>query len=255
MIFDFLVSDYPILLTIVAGLWFLGSRNRSVVSWMWNDRAPAARVISRAAISALFAFALWATVFDNWRQLLGYLVDAKNRWRSDPFLYAPPADAVRLVTWLLLGAAALGGAYLYARYARGYLIPVVVWPLALVTFYALNAFRMRFELVGPLSPRSVDFSNPLEAIATFVWFGSFYVVMALLILCAYTLLWSPAAIVLSVLYRATIGRETIEEPEMFRLMRERSSRTHSDAPGSPPYATITRHGPRREAGGNHTSPR
>ena len=31
-------------------------------------------------------FLLWVTVVDNWRQLLGFLVNQKERWRSDPYL-------------------------------------------------------------------------------------------------------------------------------------------------------------------------
>lgn len=223
MIIDFLVSDYPILIALVAIIYFIGTNNRSTVSWMWNDKQPLARRLSRAAIASLFIFAAWATVFDNWRQLLGYLVNAKTRWRSDPFLYDPPPDAIRYATWALLGVTVLGAAYLYARYARGYLVPIIVTPLGMITFYILNSFRMRFELVGPLSPHSVDFSNLLEAVMTIIWFIAFYFVMATLVFCAFALLWGPAAIVVSILYRATIGRQKIEEPDMFRIMRERSA--------------------------------
>jgi hypothetical protein len=223
MIFDFLVSDYPILLTLLGGLWLLGSHNRSAVSWMWNDKQPVARRISRISIGAVFALALWVTAFDNWRQLIGLLVAKKDRWRSDPFLYGPPADAIRLVSFVLFGVMVLGCAYLFARYARGYLAPIAVWPLAVIFFFVLNAFRMRFELVGPLSPYSVDFSKPLEATMTFIWFGGFYLVMALLIACIFAIFWAPAAIVIAIIYRSTIGRERIEEPDTFRIMRERSA--------------------------------
>jgi hypothetical protein len=223
VIFDFLVSDYPILLTLLAGLWLLGSHNRSAVSWMWNDKRPLARRVSRVSIGAVFALALWVTAFDNWRQLIGLLVGKKDRWRSDPFLYGPPADAVRAVSFVLFGLAVLGGAYLFARYARGYLAPIAIWPVAVIFFFVLNSFRMRFELVGPLSPYSVDFSKVLDATMTFVWFGGFYLVMGLLIFCAYSIFWAPASILFAIIYRSTVGREKIEEPDMFRIMRERSA--------------------------------
>ena len=83
-----------------------------------------------------------------------------------------------LVSFVLFGVVVLGGAYLFARYARGYLAPIALWPMAVIFFFVLNSFRMRFELVGPLSPYSVDFSKPLEATMTFIWFGGFYLVMA-----------------------------------------------------------------------------
>jgi hypothetical protein len=230
-----LVSDYPILLAVVLSLLLIGRYNASTVRRMWNDRDALSRVLSRVAISALFVFSIWVTVFDNWRQLLGRLVkvmDAKDAWRSDPFLYGPPPDAVRALSWILLGVTVLGGAFLFARYARGgYFIPVILWPVALTMFFALNEFRMRFELIGPLSPRSVDFTDLFEAVTTSIWFICFYFVMAVLIACAYILLWSPTAIVAALLYRSTIGRQRIEEPEMFRTLRERLAARNTSPPG------------------------
>lgn len=227
MIVDFLVSDYPILLALVITLLLVARFNAGFIRWTWNDPDPPSQLASRLAIGSIFVFGIWATVFDNWRQLLGRLVkvlDEKSAWRSDPFLYGPPPDAVRAVTWLLLACVVLGGAYLFARYARGaYYLPVILWPLALTAFYALNALRMRFELVGPLSPSSVNFRDPFEAVTTMVWFLCFYWVMAFLIFCAFTLLWAPTAIVVALLYRNTVGRQHIEEPDMFRLVRERSA--------------------------------
>ena len=223
MFFRLLASDYPILITVLVMLWFGWRRNTWVLRWMWSDTTPWARVVSRVALVSAGAFLLWATVVDNWRQLLGLLVNEKERWRSDPYLLDPPADILRAVTLILFGATVLGAAFLYARYARGYLIPVVVAPTALVTFYALNSFRMRFELVGPLSDRGVDWSAPGEALMTLIWFGMFYVVMAVLIFSAFALLWGPAAILVSLIYRSTIGRERREEPEMYRILRERSA--------------------------------
>jgi hypothetical protein len=228
VLFDFLASDYPILATVLLALFAIASRNRSAVSWMWNDRSPVARMVTRGAIAALGIFLIWATIFDNWRQLLGFLVDAKDRWRSDLYLYEPPSDAVRAVTWSLLAIAIGGMGYLYARYARGYFIPIVCFFGGVVGFFVLNNLRMTFEPAGPLSERGVDFSIPLEAAMTFLWFAMFYAVMATLIFCAFGILWGPAALAIGIIYRLTIGRETVVEPEMFRLMRERSARSAAD---------------------------
>lgn len=223
VMFRFLASDYPILLTVLVMLWFGWRRNTSTFRWMWFDKTPWARIASRTAIGTVGVFLLWVTVVDNWRQLLGFLVNQKERWRSDPYLLPPPPDAVRMVTWILLGLMILGTAYLYARYARGYLIPVVVTPAGVVMFFALNSFRMRFELVGPLSDRGVDWSVVSEVLMTLIWFAMFYAVMAILIFSAFAILWGPASIVVSLIYRLTIGREPREEPEMYRILRERSA--------------------------------
>jgi hypothetical protein len=168
-------------------------------------------------------FLLWTTVFDNWRQILGYLVDKKDRWRSDPYLYEAPPDLIRYTTIALFLLSVLGGAYLYARYARGYLMPILLAPAGFIVFYVLNSFRMRFELQGPLSERGVDFTDIGEALMTTIWFSMFYVVMGILIFCAYAVFWGPASIVFSIIYRNTIGRQRIEEPEMYRVIRERSA--------------------------------
>jgi hypothetical protein len=235
--FQFLASDYPILLTLLLTLWLVVRRESSIVRWMLFDRVGWARTASRAALGAIVAFMLWATVVDNWRQLLGFFVNERERWRSDPYLYDPPAEPLRVLTFVLLGLAVLGGAYLYARYARGYLMPIVLTPAGLIVFYALNGFRMRFELGGPLSERGVTWSDPGQAVMTLIWFGMFYVVMVVLILSAWAILWGPAAILFSIVYRTTFGRERIEEPEMYRILRERSaaqgqSGTQRDQPRS-----------------------
>lgn len=232
MLFDFLVSDYPILLTVLGLLYVVGSRHASNVREMWNDQTPWARAISRAAGVALGAFLLWATVVDNWRQLLGFLVDEKERWRSDLFLNDPPADALRVMTWLLLGLSVLGTAFLFARYARGYVAPIVVWPVAMIGFFVLNKFRMTFEPGGPLSERGVDFGDPWSTLGSLMWFAMFYAVMATLIALAYAILWAPAAFVVALVYRNTAGRQRYVEPEMYRLMRERRAMAGRDEPRS-----------------------
>jgi hypothetical protein len=221
--FRLLASDYAILFSLVFCLWLFMRRESSVVRWMLFDKVRWARIASRVAIGSIIAFALWTTVIDNWRQMLGFLVNERDRWRSDPYLYDPPADPLRAMTFILLGAAVLGGAYLYARYARGYLMPIVLTPVALITFYALNSFRMRFELEGPLSERGVNWSDPGQAVMTLIWFAMFYVVMTILIMSAWAILWGPASIVFSIIFRSTIGRERIEEPDIYRALRERSA--------------------------------
>lgn len=232
MLFDLLASDYPITAFVLFGIAMVWSRNRSAFSWMLNDRSPWGRRLSRGAFGVTGAFLAWATVFDNWRQLLGFLVDEKERWRSDLYLYEPPADALRAVTWVLLALSVLGMGYLFARYGGGYVLPLLVSLGGIILFFVLNNLRMTFEPAGPLSERGVDFSDPMEALMTFVWFAMFYVVMAVLIYAAFAILWGPTAFVLAVLYRATIGRRRVEEPEMFRIIRERSA-LRSSGEGGP----------------------
>lgn len=233
MLFDLLASNYPITCVVVLGFFMVWSRNKSAFASMVNDPDRWGRRLARGSFGAIAAFLVWVTIFDNWRQLLGFLVDAKERWRSDLYLYEPPSDFVRTTTWLLLGLSVLGGASLFARYGRGYILPPVLSLCGVVGFFVLNSMRMTFEPAGPLSERGVDFTNVLDAIMTLIWFGIFYVVMAILIYCAYLILWGPAALAAEIVYRSTFGRQEIQEPEMFRIIRERSTLpTSGDGSGS-----------------------
>jgi hypothetical protein len=222
LIFRFLSSDYPIVITLLILIWFSVRNSLSIIRWMLNDKVDWARYLSRGTFAALGGFFLWVTVFDNWRQVIGYMIRGRERWRSDPYLLDPPADAIRVITWVLFGLAIVGTAYLFARYARGYFLPIIAGPLGFILFYTLNGLRMRFELIGPLSDRSVDFSQIDEAVMVLAWFAMFYVVFSLLIFLAFATVWGPVAFVVCLLYRLTIGRERIVEPEMYRILRERS---------------------------------
>ncbi|MEX1158559.1 MAG: hypothetical protein WEC79_06485 [Thermomicrobiales bacterium] len=229
---DFLTSDYAILLTLVLIGGFAIRPHLWVVRRMWNDEVPWARTASRIVLGTLGLFVVWTTVLDNWRQMLGYLVSERDRWKSDLYLSAPPSDPVRYVSLGLVVASVLGAAYLYARYARGYFMPIIAGPIGLVVFYALNGFRMRFDVVGSLWQGGVDWTSPFEVGATLTWFGVEQCIMFVLIVSAFAFLWGPTAIVVSLIYRRTIGRETVVEPAMYRILRERKvARQRRDARG------------------------
>jgi hypothetical protein len=218
---DFLTSDYAILLTLTIVIGFILRPHRWILRRMWNDELPWARNASRVSFVAIGAFAVWTTVFDNWRKMLGLLVDEKNRWKSDLYRSDPPPDAVRAVTIALFIAAILGACYLYARYARGYLIPIISGPFGLILFYALNGFRMRFDVVGALWKGGIDWSDPVWIGSTLTWFGVDQAILFVLIVSAFAFIWGPSAIVFSLIFRRTIGREKVDEPAMYRILRER----------------------------------
>jgi hypothetical protein len=218
---DFLTSDYAILTTLLVVGAFILRPHRWIMRRMWNDEPLWARIGSRLAFGAVGLLLLWATLFDNWRQLLGLLVDERNRWKSDLYRSAPPSDVVRAVSIALVILAVLGASYLYARFARGYFIPIVAGPVGLVMFYALNGFRMKFDIVGSLWPGGVDWRSPVEVGATLAWFGVDQTILFTLIVSGFAFLWGPTAIIFSLIFRRTIGRKTIDEPAMYRVFRER----------------------------------
>jgi hypothetical protein len=218
---DFLTSDYAILITLLVVGAFILRPHRWIMRRMWNDDLPWARTASRVSFGAIGLFLIWTTFLDSWRQMLGLLVDERNRWRSDLYKSATPPDAVRVVTIVLFFLSVLGASYLYARYARGYLIPIIAGPCGLFMFYALNGFRMRFDIVGSLWQGGVDWRSGVEVGATLAWFGVDQTILFVLILSAFALFWGPVAIIFSFVFRRTIGRERIDEPAMYRILRER----------------------------------
>jgi len=217
----FLTSDYAILLTLLLIGGFIIRPHVWVLRRMWNDDLSWARKASRASLVSLAAFVLWTTVFDNWRKVLGLLVDERNRWKSDLYRSDPPPDAVRAITIGLFVLSILGTSYLYARYARGYFIPIIAGPIGLAVYYTLNGFRMRFDVVGALWKGGFDWTDPVWVGSTITWFGVDQSILFVLIVSAFAFIWGPSAILFSLIYRRTIGREVVSEPAMYRILRER----------------------------------
>ena len=203
---------------------------------MLLDRHPTYRLLSRVSVGLVLVFMLWVTLFDNWRQLLGVLTtythDAKRGAQSDVFLNAPPDDIIRAISYVLFGLMILATAYLFARYARGYWGPVVFTPLALALYYIFNAFRLRFD-VDSVRIADQSITGAWEIFSTLVWIAGLWATFVLLILSAFTLFWGPAAILFSLIYRKTIGKTVYTEPDMFRIMRERSDARRKAAEQEP----------------------
>ncbi len=219
--FKFLTSDYPIAITVILIL-FAGVRaDWSLVIGIWNETSPKLRQISRAALLSFVAFIVWATVADNWRQLIGRFVDDKNRAGSDLYVFVQPDAWLRYTSYVLFFATVVAGAWIFARYGRGWIMPAFLTPLAIATFFVLNAFRMRFEKVGPLSSRSVNYWDPVEAVPSLIWYFALYVVLAVLIFSIYTMFWGPAAIIARVIYNNTLGRNRFVQHSIFDTLSER----------------------------------
>lgn len=227
--FKFLTSDYPIAITVIL-LIFAGVRTDwSLVVGIWNESSARLRLVSRAALLSFVAFIAWATVADNWRQLIGRLVDDKNRVGSDLYVFVQPDAWLRYTSYVLFFGAVLGGAWIFARYGRGWIMPTLLWPLAVAIFFILNAFRMRFEKVGPLSDRSVNYLDPVEAVPSLIWYFALFVVIAVLIFCIYTIFWAPAAVIGRVIYNNTLGRHRFAQHSIFDTLTERRAASAASA--------------------------
>lgn len=234
--FDILVGDWGILTALVLMLLALMHAYRSTVQIIVFDRDTVYRFITRASFGAVAVFLLWVTVFDNWRQLVGavttYTHDKKTGAASDPFYSTPASDLERTISWVLFGLAVIGMAYIFARYARGYWGPLVTTPSALVMYYVLNAFRVRFD-VDSVRIADESITGLADILATLVWIAGLWAAFALLIICMFLLFWGPVALVFAIIYRSTIGKVRYDEPEMYRIIRERSEARKQGAEHGP----------------------
>lgn len=222
--FDFLVGDFSIAagaVLVMIGFWrlFPFGVNRIV-----NDEPRLVRYVNRGFLAAGGAAILWIALFDNWRQVLGiptgWLQDDKSQRASDPFYSGDIADPVRAVSWVLFMAAVIGGAYFFARYSRGLAEPILLGPAALVAFFILNTFRLRFDVDSVrIAEASID--SPLDIGLTLLWISVLIVSMGLIVLAMYVMAWAPFALVFSMVYRRFISPATYEEPPIFRKIHER----------------------------------
>ncbi len=182
------------------------------------------RYLNRGILLAGASTILWIAVFDNWRQVIGiptgWVQDDKAQRASDPFYSGDVADPIRLVSWVLFFLAVIGGAYFFARFSRGYAEPIILGPIALVTFFVLNTFRLRFD-VDSVRIAYGTIESPLDITTTLIWILVLWVSMGLITLAMYLMCWAPFALLFSIIYRKLISPEVYEEPPIYRRMRER----------------------------------
>lgn len=223
-VFELLVGD----LAVVAGatmavvaFWRLFP---FAVKRILNDESVTRRYINRALVAAGAVMLVWIAVFDNWRQVIGiptgWIQDDKAQRASDPFYSGDIADPIRAVSWILFLTAVVGGAYFFARYARGYAEPLLLGPAALVTFFVLNTFRLRFD-VDSVRIAYATIESPIDIFMTLLWIGALWVTMSLLVTAMYLMAWAPLALLFSIVYRRFFNRQVYIEPEMYKRLRER----------------------------------
>ncbi len=232
--FEFLVRDYAILISLVVVVGAIARLFPDAVAQIRRSEHRVTQLTSRAA-AGLFALTLvWITVFDDWRRLLGvptgWLQDQDSQIASDPFYVTPPSDAVRTITWILIIASVLGGAYLYSRISGSISLPLLLFPLSLVTFFIVNTFRLRFDVDSvKIAYGTID--SPLEVVTTLFWVAGIMLTLTILILCFYFMIWSPVTLVFGIIYRRTWGRPEVVEAPIFDKLKERRNRAFQEADG------------------------
>ncbi|MEZ4569182.1 MAG: hypothetical protein R2849_02405 [Thermomicrobiales bacterium] len=114
----------------------------------------------------------------------------------------------------------IGGAYLFARFSRGYAEPLILGPLSVISFFILNTIRLRYDVdSGRIAYGAID--SPLDMALTLMWIAVLIISMGLIVSAMYLMTWAPFAFVMSLVYRKLINRQRYEEPPIFRRLRER----------------------------------
>ncbi len=228
--FELLVGDFAVVVGAVIAAVAFWRLFPSGVNRVVREQPRTRGFVNIGILIAGGLAVLWIAIFDNWRQVIGiptgWLQDDKAQRASDPFYTGDVAEPIRFVSWILFFAAVIGGAYLFARFQRGYAEPLILGPIAVVLFFVLNTFRLRFD-VDSVRIAYGSIESPLDVTMTLLWIGALWVTMALLVLSMYLMAWAPFALVFSIIYRRLISarrlRGATDLSETSRTSGERRS--------------------------------
>jgi hypothetical protein len=222
--FEFFVGDFSVVVgatLVLISAWRLWP---STVNRILRDKPAYRRYLNNGILLTGAATVLWIAIFDNWRQVIGiptgWFQDDKAQRASDPFYSGDVSDPIRAMSWALFIASVVGGAYLFARFSRGYAEPLILGPVALVGFFILNTIRLRYDVDSVrIAYGTID--SPIDVFLTLLWVGVLWISMGLIVLAMYLIAWAPVALLMSIIYRKLINPTSYEESPMFRHIRER----------------------------------
>lgn len=222
--FEFLVGDFSVVAGVTLAMIAVWRLFPFAITRIIRDEPAYRKYVNRVILFSLAATALWIGIFDNWRQVIGiptgWLQDDKAQLASDPFYSGDVSDPVRAVSWILFFVAVIGGAYLFARFSRGYAEPLIFGPVGLVSFFVLNTIRLRYDVDSVrIAYGTID--SPLDVGLTLMWVMVLIISMGLIVSALYLMTWAPFALAFSIIYRKLINPQRYEESPFFEKIRER----------------------------------
>ncbi len=122
----FLASNLALGLVLIGALLAVVLQQRRNVADLLRGREPGWRLTARLGFGSTAALALWGTLADNWRKILGEALDQGEQFVSQRLVRDPVAPEVRAVTLALLILSLLTMAPLLARYVGGYLLQIAL---------------------------------------------------------------------------------------------------------------------------------
>jgi len=133
-----------LLIAVIAAAGWLGRRS------LWDaltaqDRTW--RTVARLWAGLGLAFLAWTTLADNWLQLANEPYRRMLRWDYERVVIAPVDPAIRTITLVLLAAAAVLSAMMFARYIGGYGLQIALAIVGVVAWVPFFILRQRLDIL------------------------------------------------------------------------------------------------------------
>jgi type IV secretory pathway VirB3-like protein len=230
VLYSFLTGNYPIsmIIAVFVGLWAYRSRD-SILRAM-NGDTVIWNLIGRVAVGATVFGFVWITVFDNWRQMLGYLVQERVRYRADPMQAAIVGDEVRTISLVLLGVSAVALAAVYARHRGPFVFLVISLVFAPLYAFVFNEVRMRADVFLRFSDTALASGDPVDIGFVLFWASGLLVIIATVVVTAYLFLFAVVALPIRVIYAIATRKQEPELSRMFRFYERRARGGDSKEP-------------------------
>ncbi|MGC4191005.1 MAG: hypothetical protein QM589_07560 [Thermomicrobiales bacterium] len=105
------------------------------------------RIIARLWVGVGLAFLLWAALFDDWIQLANEPYRRMLKWSYERQVLDPVPNDIRAVTLILLLAAAILSAMMFARFVGGYGLQVAGIIIGIVVWMPFFILRQRLDIL------------------------------------------------------------------------------------------------------------
>lgn len=228
MIYDFLSSNYPISLIILALVGAWAYRSRSSIRLAMMDDVPIWNAIARVAVGSTTLLFLWATLFDNWRLLLGYVIITGRDYAADPLEAGATPEMLRMVTLALLAVSLVTLALVYARHMGAYVFLIVTAIFAPIYMLTFNEIRISADVFLRLSELSLADPHPVDVASILFWSTGMFVIIATVVLAAFLTAFAFLALPARLIYGLFAAPKHEELARVFQSYERRARQSRAE---------------------------
>lgn len=228
MLYDFLSGNYPISLVILALVGAWAYRSRSSIRLAMVDDARVWNLIGRVAVGSTALMFVWITLFDNWRQMLGYIIITGRDYAADPLETGATPELLRAVSLALLAVSLVTVALLFARHMGAYVFLLVTAFFAPIYMFAFNEIRISADVFLRLTEMSLADPHPVDVASILFWSTGMYVIIGTVVIAAYLSLFALIALPLRLLYGLVAAPRHEELARIFVSYERRARRTREE---------------------------